>query len=246
MVRKLIAMLVLAFVASPSTLIAGVATVNVWFDATGLNAESGVGTQGVEGGDLGLTCDTGGGPAVCQWRINMRFHNFVQLASMGTNLLGDTSSLAISDATHGDFPGPGYVNQGHNYQTPNSGGTLAILKALSVPIENSQYDLSQGAPGFYNPVSFTLTATKLGGEQGIDLIDAGVNELLWAHVSPGPTAPNAVVAFGDAPAVPGNIQGGIASGVIQIQSVPEPASAALLMLTLAIIGRRSRSNCRLA
>lgn len=241
MISRIVLQSALAALLVPSIAVAQSATVNAWFDGTGLNPQSGVATQGVEGGDLGLTCDTSTGAAICQWRINLRFHNLEQLASLGTDLLGETSQLAISDVTHGDFPGPGYVGQGHNYQTPNAGGTLAVLKALSVPFDsNSQYILEQGAPGFYQALSFTLTATKPGGDQGLELIDARVNELLWAHVSPGPTAPLAVVAFGNAPAVPGNIEGGIASGVISIQSVPEPATAGMIVAGLVALLRRRR------
>lgn len=239
MAKRFVAVAALGLFFFQSRANAGLATVWIWFDASGLNPQSGVATQGVEGGDLALTCDTSAGPAVCQWRVNMHVHNLLQLASMGTDLLGDTAVLAISDATHGDFPGDAYEAQGHNYQTPNAGGLLADLRSVSVPLSPPNVFVpSQGAPGFYNPVSFTLTASKLGNEQGIHSIDARVNSLVWAHINEAGNAPFSILGFGDAPLIPGNIQGGIAAGVIQVNSVPEPVSGLLLIAAVAFLRRR--------
>lgn len=221
---------------------AGIANTFVWFDAVGLNPQSGIALQGVEGGNLLLSCDTSAGPTLCQWQVTMRMRNTVQVASLGTDLLGDTDKFTLSNPIDGIYPNSQFANHGHSYQTPNAGGVLAILKEVMVPVdENSQYDPLAGAPGTYDLVSFTLSASKSGGEQGIDSIDARVNNLLWVLITESSTTPHAFVNFGGAPTVDGELFGALAPGVIQVHNVPEPATAAfclLLGLPLTLLRRR--------
>jgi len=231
------ALLVLTFTFSVR---ADIANTFVWFEGAGQNPQSTVALQGLEGGDLKLACDTSAGPALCQWQITMRMRNTFQVASLGTDLLGDTDKFTLSDPIDGVYPNYPYANHGHSYQTPNAGGLLAVLKEVMVPVdENSHYVPGEGAPGTYDLVSFTLSASKSGGEQGIDSIDARVNNLLWVLINESSTAPHAFVNFGGAPAVDGESVGALAPGVIQVQNVPEPATAAFcLLLGLPLTLRR--------
>ena len=223
---------------------AGIANTFVWFEGAGLNPQSTVTLQGAEGGDLQLSCDTSAGPTICQWQVTMRMRNTVQVASLGTDLLGDTDKFSLSNPIDGIYPNSNLPNHDHLYQMPNAGGVLAILKEVMVPVDNdSHYVPSEGAPGTYDLVSFTLTASKSGGEQGIDSIDARVNNLLWALVVETGPVPHAYVDFGGAPTVDGELIGTLAPGVIQVQNIPEPATAAFcLLLGLPLtLPRRRRS-----
>lgn len=211
---------------------------DVWFEATGQNAASQVLIQGVEGGNLSLTCDTFAGPATCQWDIAMQMHSAQQFGAMGTNLLGNADKHVISNVIHGNFPDDGYSSQ-----TPNSSGLLAKFKQVNIPIiagpDHPVFDPTDGAAGEYLLFSFTLTTTKSQGDQTIDYLDAAVNELLWASLvenGNGQTPPT-FVQFGAGAPVNG-LQQTMTPNVIAIHSVPEPASILLIAFAGTMCFRR--------
>lgn len=199
----------------------------VWFEAAPATATSSVATQGVLGGDLVLQCDTSAGPTTCEWDITMRMTSSVQFGTMATDLLGDTGRHSISAIGPGNFP-----SDATGHQAANAGGTLAVFKEVNIPVfdgpDGPEFDPTDGAPGDYLLLTFTLIADRTLGDTTTDGIDARINELLWVGLGePGTEPPETLVQFGDAAPLDGRVVDGIAESVIIIQNVPEPSTALL-------------------
>ncbi|OWY71353.1 hypothetical protein B7486_12235 [cyanobacterium TDX16] len=208
----------------------------VWFEATSLNPSSGVLSQGAEGADLELSCDTSAGATMCEWDIAMRMRSTQQFGGMGTNLLGETQKHAISNLTHGgEYPSGGYL-----FNEINAGGILASLKEVNVPIAPGPvYDPTDGGPGQYLLATMTLHTLKAQGDQTIDSISASINELTWASVNESGIHEPTLVMFGDGPVLDGEVVGGHADCII-IHNTPEPSLALLSLITLGTFSRSRR------
>lgn len=208
----------------------------VWFEATSLNPASGVLSQGAEGADLELSCDTSAGATMCEWEIAMRMRSTQQFGGMGTNLLGDTEKHTVSNLTHGgEYPSDAYL-----FEELNAGGVLASLKELNVPIAPGPvYDPTDGGPGNYLLATMTLHTLKAQGDQTVDSISATINNLLWASVNESGIHEPTFVMFGDGPVLDGEVVGGLAECII-IRNTPEPASALLVVVALVAISLTRR------
>jgi hypothetical protein len=207
----------------------------VWFEATGLNPQSSVLSQGAQEADLRLECDTSGGPTLCEWNLAMRMHSTQQFGSMGTNLLGNTDKHAIVNLLHGgEFP-----SNSHLFTEVNTGGTLVQLKEVNIPIlPGPIYDPTDGAAGDYLLATMTLRTIKAAGDMTTDGINATINELLWESlVEPSLPDEPTYVMFGDGPVLDGHVQGGLAE-CITIQNIPEPATLSLLIPVLSLSMKR--------
>ncbi|HKQ50678.1 MAG TPA: PEP-CTERM sorting domain-containing protein [Phycisphaerae bacterium] len=209
----------------------------VWFEATSLNPQSGVLSQGAQEADLRLACDTSAGPTLCEWSLAMRMHSTQQFGGMGTNLLGDTNKHAIVNLLHGgEFPSDGH----YLFTEVNTGGTLARLKEANIPIlPGPIYDPTDGAAGDYLLATMTLRTFKAAGEMTTDGINATINELLWADVNESGSNEPTYVMFGDGPVLDGSVQGGLAE-CITIRNIPEPATLALIVTSLCLSVNRRR------
>lgn len=208
----------------------------VWFEATSLNPSAGVISQGAEGADLELSCDTSAGATMCEWDIAMRMRSTQQFGSMGTNLLGNTQKHAISNLAHGgEFPSDGFI-----FNEVNAGGILASLKEVNIPVvAGPGNDPTDGGPGEYLLATMTLHTLKAQGDQTIDSISATINNLLWASVNDSGIHEGTFVLFGDGPVLDGEVEGGLADCII-IHNTPEPSLALLSLITLGTFSRSRR------
>lgn len=226
---------------------AGTPNVVMWFEATPMNAESSVVTQGQFGGDTVLGCNSVGGPAKCEWRISMMMDNSAAGAGDGiitgavaADFIGDSvrHSIPDTDENPGNYPLNDYA-----FTSDPSPGTLATYKRVWVPVvDNGNGPEWAGVPtGVYSVLEFTLSSDFLPGESNIDGIGIANNNLFTVLVAETGTAPDTVVQFGDAPAFLGNDLGGFAADVIQFEVVPEPSVGVLMLLASGlVIRRRSR------
>ena len=196
--------------------------IQVWFEAVGLNPASMVVQQGVKGGDLVIACEDLFGIDACEWDLSMKMDwdtgpVVTVIGSLATDFLGNTDKHAITDFLVGDYPLDGFL-----FDEVNEGGLLAITKGVQVPLVcEPTCEFDPIPPGEYTFLTARLTTLAAPGGDPADAIDMQINSLLWtfANDPAGPIHPDPLVQFGDADPLAGDVEGGLAEGVIVVLSV---------------------------
>lgn len=197
------------------------ANIRVWFEAEGVNPASMVVQQGAPGGDLVIACETERGFEFCEWDIAMMMEwdtgEVVSvISSMATDILGDTEKHMITDFLIGDYPLDGYL-----FEEINEDGLLADTRGVEIPVKDNPPVFVPIPPGEYTFLEARLTTLATADGDPSDAIDMQINSLLWTLVADpaGPVAPDALVQFGDADPIPGDLEGGLAEDVIVVLAV---------------------------
>ncbi|MCG8408443.1 MAG: PEP-CTERM sorting domain-containing protein [Phycisphaerales bacterium] len=221
---------------------AGLPDLHVWFEATGANPASTVTQQGVQGDDLIVECDTTAGPTTCEWDLSMIMSWDTAplvsvISSAATDFLGDSNKHTMSNFQVGNYPLDGFA-----FTEVNAGGVLADTRAVQVPVSGDPPMFEVIPQGEYTLLTARLTTQKGPGDLQTDGIDMQINSLLWTFTydPDGPIGSQPLIQFGDADAIFGDQQGGLADDVIIIRNVPEPTTIGLLIFGLTLIVPKRR------
>lgn len=209
----------------------------VWFTATGNNAQSTVGASG-PGLPLNLTC-TNAAPVVCSWAVTMHMNAPAAdagITAWSNDFTSPTAGMAISNLVVNSVPFPflpanGAPGAGQNLWVGATAGSISGVEGGDVVLATFTLTKNKTTTA---PEAWGVFTTVGGNEWGCNSGDASGGAVCDANSS----YPN--VQFGAN--VPVSAQGGtvLPLPVIAGVNVPEPATLSLVALGLLGLIRRRR------